>query len=376
MNDTTCTAFEALQNHPFTFISLADREKFHTGMLAFTINELAEKEKLEFLNSLWGVENCERLKANSEKKLIAAVEQNSVDLVVKRVGKENTKTGDRKVDEVLFWAEMKFKTTLSERQISDYKAKHPNAIGALFALFTGVESLPTNFREVCFHEKVTSAKSTILGGVVNSDSKTLVRLWIEYLENIKTLTDFIKSNTTPIHEPDFRQDLHRIKLKGIFEHYRLSLFSKIVRAKLKDNGTAWVEADINQFNSHGNSGIEHVMFPFFEKDSANGKDYRYGLQWQSNALKLFVCVETGQLGDVDNSRLEHLLHNLKKINLAAADRALTISCGKKFRSYTIATWDIFNSDLDDVAEKYVKRLVYLAGGDCKAVMIGEGVGLS
>lgn len=89
-------AFEKLQKHPYTVISLSDREKFHTGMLAFMINKLDQTSKVIVIEQLWGV-----ALQKDEGEITAEVEWQSIDLIVQ----QNKK--------IVLWAEAKFKTTLS-----------------------------------------------------------------------------------------------------------------------------------------------------------------------------------------------------------------------------------------------------------------------
>lgn len=372
-------AFKTLREHPFTLISLADREKFHTGMLAFTINKLAPKKKLAFLKALWGDESCARDEFRKPKALTAAVEQNSIDLVVRN--------GSKPTDVILLWAEVKFKTTLSKDQLEKYKKLLPNdAIGALFALFTGVERIPDGIKEVRFQDVIVGAKDDILAGVHDADSKTLIRLWIEYLESIKSLTCHVtKVETNTINDRDFRENLDKIKLKGIFEHYRQSLFRRSVEKYMAKRSLTWDSNEVIQFNSHGNAGIEHFLHTCENKKD---EGLRYGLQWQGNALKLFVSIENLQLEDTREVRLGQLLKAFKNEDLVPKGFPEKMSPGEKFRSYTIETWDIFTPELkgksatldeklesttlDELAKEYVARLAFLASHPCREIMIGGG----
>ena len=363
-------AFEALKQHPFTLISLADREKFHTGMLAFTINQLASEARLVLLRSMWGEKACDSLTGDETEKLRAFVEQNSIDLVVK-VGRE-----------VKLWAEMKFKTTLSKSQIEDYRNLHPSAKGALFALFTGVETIPADFMEICFHEKVLGMKTSILDGVADPDSKTLIRLWIKYLSEIQSFTRYVvDTDGNPILEEKFSENLSTIKLKGIFEHYRHSVFKKSLETWWKGDTTRSAIPKVNQFNTHGNAAIEHTVFPFSQdpegeigSEATDGKHLSYGLQWQGGSLKLFV-VSKDREGDIDrNKKLEKLhevFHEKKWVHVKLRKSLKEV----EFRSHTIENWDIFNpkldgksATLDELAKQYGERLEYLASEECKSLM--------
>lgn len=372
-------AFKNLQEHPYTLISLSDREKFHTGMLAFMINKLDWRSKLFVIEQLWGL----RL-SQDDGEITAEVEWQSIDLIV------------RQKQKIVLWAEAKFKTTLGKEQIQKYRNKlsrqEKDAKAILLALFTGVDPASVEIDEVAFQDIVIKHQELILKQL-EGDHKTLIRLWIQYLESIQVLTQYIKEVglnsvewTGNIHG-SFSDNLDRIKLKGIFEHYRHFLFRQEVEKLVsQDIGTVIP----NQFNSHGNSGIEYVVYPFDDQtngdrklhpDDANGH-MRYGLQWQAGSLKISIDVEKDnfyakpwakskslQLTAVRSSR-DAKLDSLHKIFLDRnwADKRLHRSnkSGAKFKSYTIAKWDIFSpklggnlATLHDLASVYVERLNYL-----------------
>lgn len=376
-------AFEKLQKHPYTLISLSDREKFHTGMLAFMINKLDQRSKVFVIKQLWGV----ALEQDAGE-IIAEVEWQSIDLIVR----QNKK--------IVLWAEAKFKTTLSRGQIQKYKEKLPkqakDAKAILLALFTEVDPASGGTDEVAFQNVIIEHKELILAHL-EGDYKVLIRLWIEYLEKIQVLTRYIKEIEVNSVEwagnshGSFSDNLYQIKLKGIFEHYRHSVFrnevEKLIKEQIDENVGLLIP---NQFNSHGNSGIEYVVYPFdaqknrnrkLHPDNANGH-MRYGLQWQAGSLKLSIDVAKDsfytepwaksnklKLANVRSTR-DDKLHSLygKFLALKWADERLgrNNKSGTKFKSYTIAKWDIFNPKLagepvtlQDLASVYVERLNYL-----------------
>lgn len=419
------TAFNAIEKHPFTIISLADREKFHTGMIAFLLNEIDASSQLKLIKKLWGEENCDALKISAASKLKCFVEQDSIDLVIK--DQENEK------NEIKLWAEMKFKTTLSEGQIDKYKEKTPDdSVGALFALLTDVDNIPElqgkdgkqrPFNEIAFHEAILDFNNDnpLVNFISNKvedrqrDKIALVRLWLEYLGFIKKLTDFTKdAGLNPI-EGGFANKLHKIKLKGIFEHYRYSLFRKELENLIKTNEDRKTieKFKINQFNSHGNSGIEYVIHPYpdiIDENKDNSKktklptrDYHmsFGLQWQAKSLKLFVTM--AKVREYTNDRLERYAP-LERENISNnRDKKLGIlyhkfageqwvnegskrnnSEGSLFKSYTIEKWDIFEPklragdpnagkdglvSLTELAASLWKRLPFLAGDDCNKLIL-------
>lgn len=382
-NQAITDAFKKLQDHPYTLISLSDREKFHTGMLAFMINKLDQTSKVFMIEQLWDV-----ALPQDEGEIIAEVEWQSIDLIVR----QNKK--------IVLWAEAKFKTTLGREQIQKYKDKLPkeakSAKAILLALFTGVDPASGGIDEVAFHDAIIEHQDLILTRL-EGDHKTLIRMWIQYLEAIQVLTRYIEKiginsvEWTGNGHGSFSDNLYRIKLKGIFEHYRHSVFRKEAETLIKEQIDENVGLLIpNQFNSHGNSGIEYVVYPFNDQtnpdrklhpDDVNGH-MRYGLQWQAGSLKLSIDVEKDafyskqwakskklKLADVRSVR-DDKLHSLYGKFLARQWAAEGLGrngkSGTKFKSYTIAKWDIFNPQLGEepatlqaLAGVYVERLDYL-----------------
>lgn len=375
-------AFETLQKHPYTLISLSDREKFHTGMLAFMINKLDQTSKAFVIEQLWGV-----ALQQDDGEITAEVEWQSIDLVVQ----QNKK--------IVLWAEAKFKTTLSRNQIQKYEEKLPkeaqDAKAILLALFTGVDPAAGEIDQVAFHAKIIEHQELILANLAG-DYKVLIRLWIQYLEPIQMLTQYIEKigvnsvDWTGNGRGSFNDNLYQIKLKGIFEHYRHSVFREKVEELIKERIKEDVSLLIpNQFNSHGNAGIEYVVYPFEDKngdrklhpDNANGH-MRYGLQWQAGSLKLSIDVAKDKfyteqwakskklkLADVRSTRdvkLKLLYEKFLVSQWATEGLGRNGKSGAKFKSYTIAKWDIFNpqlgekpATLQDLAKIFVDRLTYL-----------------
>lgn len=334
-------AFRNIRKHPFTLISLSDREKFHTGMLAFTINQIDASVRPALLNALWGGEETDYGAFERQPGPLAFVEEKSVDLVVKLGGT------------IQLWAEVKFKTTLSDNQLEKYQSKlPPGAIGALFALFTGVEDIPVGFQEIAFHKRIVDQKMKILEGLTDPDSRTLVRLWIEYLENIAILTEYLAScGTRPIIYSGFSNQLGELKLRGVFEHYRYCLLRRLIADRYQIAGRLKVPRT-SQFNSHGNAAIEH-FFVEDEEDKAvpDSRHLSFGLQLQAGALKLFVVAKGGRDLEKRDQRLKLLLDRVGFI------RTKSKSANAEFLSETIEReLNVFTSDLCDLASVYCRYL--------------------
>ena len=341
--------FMKLTEHPFTTIGLADREKFHTGMLSFVINGLIDDKKRALLTELWGsdtVNHCSFHESKAPNSIKSLVEQNSLVLVVKQG------------TDVKLWAEMKFKTTLSKDQLSKYQKNYPKAVGVLFALFTGVEKLPDGITEKAFPEIIVSFfdKNPLEDHIWKTrgrDEIALVRLWHQYLGYISQLTrEFAARGAETIqNKSTWVGGLKAIKLQGVFQHYRHAKFREMVDAKgLKG---AFPDVGVDQFNSHGNPGIE-----FFYELLPKQKPGRTGLQWQSGSLKLFAIGES-ENDTVRDQRLENLREGFPVIpeTLGGLDNQ-SMSNGK-FKSCTVANWNIMDAITDDQVSALFKGLSYL-----------------
>jgi PD-(D/E)XK nuclease superfamily len=331
--------FENLKIHAFSEIGLADREKFHTGLLAHTLRQL-QKNNTGLLETLigkvWG-DKAKNKCANSEN-LQVFVEHQSIDLIVKIDGN------------ICLFAEVKLKTTLSENQLEKYSIRMPKAYGALLVLFTPKE-VAKNVTVNSFPETIVDLFSGEDGGEFlkkNDDSIILIRLWVDYLKSINSLAcQFAKLELKEVQSKDsFKKSLQDIKLKGIFEWYRYN----VVLSKVLDAFENCKQCEFKTFNSNGNAGIN------FQFNSASG--FSYGLQWQANALKLFVIDNNYKKGS-ETPKRDEFLHELgekygKKFN-TNNKRMNRIG---KFRSITVERWDVF-SDVSGKPKELIERLKHL-----------------
>ena len=93
-----------------------------------------------------------------------------------------------------------------------------------------------------------------------------------------------------------KNDLNNIKLKGIFERYRLNLIKKSIedelsidlKDKLIEGAEIWKkpEPEKNYIiigNTHGNASISFVL----KTERKNS----YGIQWQAGSVKIFIQFE-------------------------------------------------------------------------------------
>lgn len=307
-----------LGDHPFNIIGLADREKFHTGMIAFVINSLDADLQRDFLKALWP--DCvEQIDAECVDPYHAEVETGSIDLIVKLANRPS------------LWAEVKLKTTLSQGQADKYQKRLGASTGALFSIFDEAEDTAglshTKFPRVitAFFDRDAAKDWVQAREHPTDDTKALVRLWLEYLETLSAVTlrfEEVGLGRVCSDVDHLNHLLSTIKLKGIFQHYRFAQF----RRSLEDLPS---EIVVHQFNSHGNSGLDLVC----------GKrgTFSAGLQWQAGAVKLAVVHARKNHEDS-----EAVLRDLYRFVGGAekCDETLRVSSGK-FRSMTIARWDIF-----------------------------------
>lgn len=279
-------------DHPFTLLGLSDREKFHTGFLAYTINKfgasIAEKVFAGVVASSW---------QNNPK---ALVEYNSIDLLLCRCdeyGKEICGTLDGQCmphRNVIVLAEVKLKTDLHDDQIERYREKYPGKPVLLISLFPTTEGEKTKRFDLCdmqgiIDECLYSA---------DADTKALFSLWGTYLGHLKVVRDYFVSQGHSKIDQEIVKGLRKIKLIGIFQRYRFALVNKDMEkaksesTKLDDSDKRNIEIKIE--NTHAESLIEIFCFV-----KITGGIYKFGVQWQANNLKLFI--ETKEKND-NNAR--------------------------------------------------------------------------
>lgn len=312
---------DELRQHPFTLISLADREKFHTGMVAYVMQQLVERSHdsaSELLKALWGTEDI-NIEFDGNARISIAVERRSIDLMV-LVNKQ-----------VRLAAEFKLKTTLSSHQLESYRKKCPEAKFVVLGVFPE----PTGFDDVCWR----SFPDLILDFfdlpervdefdvLVSNDEAALIRLWRKYLRTLNNVSrEFQSSGLGQLdRSSDIVSGLTDIKLKGLFESYRYRLIAE--QLNLLDALT------LQQFNSNGNEGLH------FEFSAA----FPSGLQWQAGALKLFSKDITYAKGKPTPQRDDFL----KQLCIAFCKRSEIelpekMSKPGQFRSFTVEKWNIFD----------------------------------
>jgi len=331
------TAISRLKEHPFTLIGLADREKFHTGLLAHALRCSIDRDRgsaIDIVSELWG-DHIAASQLQRAQKIEVFVEEGSVDLGIRVDG------------DVAYFAEMKLKTGLADHQLKKYKHKHPDACGVVLGLFseeTGHEDIASrkfpdiissSFKMPPISDELDEAKQ---------DSLILLRMWKDYLSALANVSgQFEKAGLGPIEGAErLKEDLRTLKLKGVFEAFRYRLILAEVQ-KRNCPGSAEI------FNTHGNAGI-HFKFD---------RDMPFGLQWQAGALKLFVedpRFKNGVSSDLRDARLEQLAE--KYVSHFGLAKRILLGRPGKFRSVTVDRWSIFEPCKERI-EKIVDGLVYL-----------------
>lgn len=308
-----------LQDHPFNLIGLADREKFHTGMLSFLLNSLLEHDEVlfrELVLRLWQI-NTDLPETNAT---TVVVEKNGIDLAILNGSI------------VTHWAEVKLKTGLGNEQIQRYEKKHPKSNGVLLGLFpedtgsdkTEFRSFPKVISEFLHPSKLAS----IANSELQTDRFVLIKMWSEYLTLLSKLADhFVSRNFEIVEKSDeIRQLLRNIKLLGIFERYRYGLIAcELAQIQKK------IAPEL--FNSNGNAGI-HLQI---------AGEFPYGLQWQAGALKFFVIDPNYIKGNPADKR-DAILYELSSQYIGHFKLPLSNKLNQKgkFRSVTVQRWDILH----------------------------------
>jgi hypothetical protein len=332
--DLAKEGIEQLVKHPFTLLSLSDREKFHTGFLAYLINE--HECGVTIANEIFAVGNKS---PEWNKPIKALVEYDSVDLLLcqcNEFGKEACGTFSKPCEPkkyAIALAEVKLKTDLHSDQLEKLKQKIKKDVPIyLISLFPTTEPVSDTVAYTCFdlcnipdilsiHCDIPSiGEPSIVGmpddSALPDNTKALLSLWSAYLNWLKFVVDYFIEQEMKAIDPKIVNGLRSIKLLGIFQRYRFSLIKKA----LQQNGRK-VEAIIH--NSHGES-LLHIFFL--------SNKYQVGLQWQYGILKLFI--ESDQAKDPERDQL--LVCLAKKLGV---DKKLNRD--GKFRSITWRDdWDV------------------------------------
>ncbi|RIJ29786.1 hypothetical protein [Henriciella mobilis] len=292
--------------HPFNVIGLGDREKFHTGMLSYLINQLSPEASMKLISVMWN----RPMPTHLPSRIVAEVEVKSTDLVISCDGA------------VTYVAEMKLKSLLHGNQQLDFARNFPAAQATILGLF---EKAPY----VSFPRLLTenfADRGAIEG--IEDDAQRLIRLWLNYLEMLSNLTQqFEDLGLKSLPDADRVRDRLRVaKLEGIFEAWRHWL----VQEKLADLPAGM---RVSESNTHGRHLTDW------------GRKFRgveLGIQWQTDSAKLFASVPNDASDDMRCTR-DKLLEDALTVYCSEFNErtGFSLSNGKWFRSATVGKIDCF-----------------------------------
>ena len=336
-----------LQNpNPFTSLHVIDKEKFHTGMLKLLL-EYCQAKNIEH----------KLFKNNISHKLECNLEANSVDLLV-----------TQEIHTTII--ETKFKTGLHETkyknkvvpQIQKYAYTHPKASeGIVVSLFKESADLSIEkhkfikqFKNITFTNQVLDLINKALKHS-NEDSihvYNLLVIWGNYLTDLKGIVnEFEKQKLNLIAIENLKIGLHKLKLKGVFQQYRMHLVKDKVDKLINSEKISKGKLD----NTHGNALLHYEIM--FKKNDFNFE--KYGVQWQNGSLKFFIEVKNNSKKsnkrDVALEQIGSFLHdNFFKENALPKN----VNRNGKFKSFNIAKVEEF-LDLNKLPNKMADSLNYL-----------------
>lgn len=331
---------DALINHPFTSIQLSDKEKFHTGMLKVMLDTIGKPA----YKCVFGTKFTEDLfRDNASPSII--LEQDSIDMVIKKSFKND------KTESIFAIIESKFKTGLHYSKVKgEYRSqltKYAYSKTGLKAEYGFVISLfkeneedlktedihkqneskidkfePLQFvdfdfnllqKEITCFNLLNSGKSEILDQVV------LIGMWLNYLNYLcEVVKPFVKKRLKDVSYDNFENNLKKLKLKGVFERYRLKLIEKELKKIIKNktdlknslkNGASFenIPNIDNNFiiirNTNGNESLELVI-----NTEEGNKNFCYGIEWQTGSVRVFIkWNKTNKIGEELKSKREECL---------------------------------------------------------------------
>lgn len=343
------STIENLKRHPFSFMQLADKEKFHTGLIAYAI-----KSYPKFLNILM---NDERNYNALPYEIL--IEHDSTDILIVDGGDYHNK------DIITPFAviEVKFKSAMHSSkkneetipQLVKYEEKYKKHNPQFFYIYLIDEPEIQNqfsktWRFISYRDLITMLEPSY--GQGHEGDEQIVGVWLSYAKYMVEFTKFIKQQSlyslkTAYQSNDQIGDrIKEIKMNGMVEHYRYSLFLNNLINSNKVNSPFLSYHNNNEEkkkdsvyykvdNTHGNGLLHFELF--------NGKN-TFGIQWQSSSLKLYIHSETKN----DPERDENLRELAK--GLFGEDDYFLNRDGL-FRSITILkqlSWDIYEEQNDKV----------------------------
>lgn len=340
-----------LVQNPFTSIHVIDKEKFHTGMLKLLL-EYCQANNIEH----------KLFKNNTLHKLECELETKSVDLLVKQ------KSYTKEIHITII--EAKFKTGL---HVTDYKNKvvsqiqkyaytHPEASeGIVVSLFKESTDLSIEkhefikqFKNITFTNQVLDLINKALKHS-NKDSihvYNLLVIWGNYLKDLKGIVnEFEKQKLNLIAIEKLKDNLQKLRLKGVFQQYRMNLVKEKVDKLINSDKISKGKLG----NTHGNAFLHHEIT--FGKNDFNFE--KYGIQWQNGKLKFYIELKNkGNKIERRDSALEEIGTFLHNNFFKENELPKNVKRNGKFKSFNIAKVEEF-SDLNILPNQMADSLNYL-----------------
>ena len=366
-------SFKGLQEHPFTYIQLSDKEKFHTGMLKLLLDVFKSLEKE---HGLWHVDSKDY--SNFE----YVLEEESIDLYAKE-GEDETIV-ESKFKSGIHLSKVRIASqTKIVSQLAKYVHKKPEAKnGVVVSLFPereqdldvkdwlqelNAESEINDFKNIQFTETVHNRLVDLLSELESDKSSrgkiepngegkiALLQLWKSYLRDLKEFVDYFEGHQKDlrrIEQSNFGVTLESIKLKGIFERQRMIQIQQKVYELIKDKERRLLElfeyeSDHKAVgridNTHGNALLHIAIPPVVENEILQD----FGLQWQNNSLKFFIQRKNRNTKDDFQSSREKALkkwgEKLKQVVDPKAEPGIKNPSSGKFASVSIMKPEVFDS---------------------------------
>lgn len=348
---------EKLKNHPFTFMQLSDKEKFHTGLIAYAI-----KEYPKFLNHL--LNDGRNYLAGDKYRVL--VEHDSTDILIVNEYYYDEPERFPGKDKITPFAviEVKFKSAMhSSKKNEDvipqltkyeekYKKHNPQFIYIYLFDEPEVQSQFYNSWRFISYNDLVNMLEPFYGAGYEGDVQ-IIGAWISYIKLMVEFSKFVKNQALFSLKTAYQSNdtivalIHDIKMKGLVDHYRYSLFlNSLLKSNLIDTPLLKYptknedkKKDCIYYlidNTHGNGLIHFEIY--------NGKT-TYGIQWQSSILKLYMHADSKN----NTERDSELLALATKL---FGEDSHTLNKDGVFRSISIykdLSWDIYDDQNDKVA---------------------------
>jgi hypothetical protein len=341
------SAISNLANHPYTILQLADREKFHTGMLALLVKYCGRS----------GMSNgVFEYSPKAKEPLKIKLEESSIDLKVEQgescwIIESKFKTGLRN-DQLLSYVEKVHRTekprgivvSLFPEDKDNLKAQDDGETfenklytrEVLSALKTALQNW--NEIEVAWNDQSQASDSSQSGSL--SDIRVLFSLWDGYLSELKVLVEHFHS--CGLHEVTWKVkslstgDFPKLKLTGIFVGFRFRLLKERLKKELNPSFKR-----LELGNTHGNALLDISLFSEDKDLSKESSFWKTGFQLQAGSLKFCIEYDKNKF-DIkrDDTFRKQLLSELggemwQKLNPNTPSHELRVNRNGLFRSITI-----------------------------------------